>query len=81
MNVLSSRQQEHLLLDHDAHGAPNLSAGHVIGPDQVRGTTYPEQVYLGFTVTEYMDVGWLVVVGEDNHPQAVGAQHGHRSAM
>ena len=37
---------------------------------------WAEQGDLGLAITEDVDVRRLVIVGEDDHAQAVGTQHG-----
>ena len=51
----------------DAHGAADLAAAHSVSPDQCRGTVGPEQVDLGLTVTEDVDMSRLVIVDEDDN--------------
>jgi hypothetical protein len=75
MDVLPPGQQRRLRLGNNPHGATNLAAGHAIGPDQLRRSARASQVDLGLTVTEYVDVGRVVIVNEDDHTQAFGAQN------
>ena len=48
-----------------------------VGPNQFGTAIRPEQIDLGLAVTEDVHVGWLVVAGENHHPQAMGAQRGN----
>jgi hypothetical protein len=76
MDLLPTCQQECLLLDYDAHGTADLAAAHAVCPDQLRDAPNPAHVYLGLAVTEDVDMRWLVIVGEDDHTQAMSTQHG-----
>ena len=60
----------------DPQGAADLAPGHSIGPDQLGHASDAAQADLGLAVAEHVDMSRLVVVGEDDHAQALGAQHG-----
>ena len=68
------------MLGDDPHGAANLAARHVIGPDQV-WRAVSDQVNFGFPVAENVGMGWQMVVDVGDDAQAIGPQHGdHRIA-
>lgn len=69
-----------MLLDNDSHSAANLAAVHTVSSNQFRGAVSTEQIDLGLTVTEDVDVSRPVIVGEDNHAQALGTKHGNYAA-
>ena len=51
------------------------SPRHPVGPDEIRRSTGPDQVDLGFAVAEDVDVCRLMIVGVDDDAQAIGTQH------
>jgi hypothetical protein len=65
MNVLPLGEQQRLLLDNDPHGATGLAARHAIGPDQIRGAVGAQQIDLGLTVAENVDVHRWVIIHEN----------------
>jgi hypothetical protein len=75
MDVLPSLQQERELLGYDPHGATNLTAGHVVGPDQFGTSLGPHQVDLGFTVSEHVNMRRQMIIEVDDDSQAIGSQH------
>jgi hypothetical protein len=76
MNRLPSGQQQYLLLHNNPHRGADFGAGHTFHPNQLRSAIAAPQVDLGLTVTEDENMGRLMIVGEDNHPPAVGAKYG-----
>jgi hypothetical protein len=76
MNVLPPGEQLLLLLDHDPNGSANLTVRHAVSPDQFSHAIGTQQIYLRVTVTEDVDVGWRVIVNEDDHTQAASTKHG-----
>ena len=81
MNVLPPSQQQRLLLGNDPQSTADLAAGHAVGPDQFRRATGTEQVDLGLTVAEDMDVSRPMVVDEDDHAQAMSTKHSDNTSV
>jgi hypothetical protein len=75
MDVLPSLQQEHALLRYNPHGATDLAAGHVVGPDQHETSLGAHQVDLGFTTSEHMNMRRQMIIKVDDDAQALGSEH------
>lgn len=58
----------------------DFGPAHAVSPNQFRDSAESQEIDLGVTVTENMDVGRLVIVEEDNHAQAEGTKHGNHDA-
>jgi hypothetical protein len=67
------RQQKRLVFRHEAHGFANLSAGHALSPDKLG---IAQQIDLRMAVAKHMNVGRLVIVGENDHAKAGRSDHG-----
>jgi hypothetical protein len=79
MDILPPGQQQRLLLKNNPHSAADFSAGHAFSPDQFRCVVSAVQIDLGMAITENVDMGWQVIVYEDDHAQAVGAKYSDHS--
>jgi len=79
MDVLPSLQQERQLLGDDPDGAADLAARHVVGPDEVWSALGSDQVDLGFSIAEYVNVGRQMVIDVDDDAQTIGTQHGNHA--
>ena len=67
------------MFENDPHRATHLAARHALGPDQVRRAVGTQQIDLGLTVTEDVDVRRRVIVDENDDAPAMGAKYGDRS--
>jgi hypothetical protein len=76
MNVLPSSQQKRQVLADDPHGAADLPTRHVFGPHEARPAVRADQVDLGFSIPEYVDVRRQMVVEEDDDAKTIGTCHG-----
>jgi hypothetical protein len=81
MDLPPLRQQKRLVFRHEAHGLANLSAGHALSPDKLRGA---EEIDLRMTVAKRVNVGRFVIVGKNDarRPDAwitVTIRHGNPS--
>ena len=56
-------------------GPPDLASGHALGPDEVRRAIGAEKVDLRLPVPEHVHMRRRVIVGEDDDPQPLRAQH------
>jgi hypothetical protein len=75
MDLLPPSQQQHLLLKINPHSTADLNAGHTFDPNKFRGAIGTSQIDLGMTVTEDVNMGWLVIVDKDDHAQAMSAKY------
>jgi hypothetical protein len=77
MDLLPSLQQKRQLFGYNPYGATNLTARHVVGPDQVGCALGPNQVDLGLSVPEHVNMGRRMVIDINDDTEAVGPQHGN----
>lgn len=63
----------------DPHRAADLTTRHIVGPDKVWSALSSDQVDLGFSVAEYVNVGRQMVIDVDDDAQAIGTQHGNHT--
>ena len=56
------------MFDHEPHGAPHLDTNHSLSPNQFWRAVGANEIGLGVTVTEDVDMRGRMVVREDNHP-------------
>jgi len=76
MDLLPSLQQERHLLGDNPHGPTNLATPHAVGPNK-GWSVDPDQVDLGFSVAEHVDMGRQMVIDVDDDAQTIGSQHGN----
>jgi hypothetical protein len=74
MDFLPPPHQKLQLFSHDPHGATNLTARHVVGPDQFWSALRPNQVDFGFSVPEHVNMRRQMVIDVDDDTQAIGTQ-------
>jgi hypothetical protein len=77
MDILPSPQQKRQLFGDNPHGATNLTARHVVGPDKVGSASGSNQIDLGFSVPEHVNMCRQMVIDVDDDTQAIGTQHGN----
>jgi len=74
MNFSPFGEEFLLVIDHDFHNAPQLSMRHAVGPDQFGRAIGAAKIDLGLSVTEGVNMSWLVIVHENDDPYALGAK-------
>jgi hypothetical protein len=67
MDILPSGKEQHLLLDNETHGTADFAVSHAFSPDQFGCAVGTAQIDLGMTITEDVNVSWLVIINEDDH--------------
>jgi hypothetical protein len=77
MKLSPTRQQDVPSLPDKPHRSASFGSIHASRPYQPRLARGIHQVNLGLAVPEDMHMRRMVVVGEDNHPQAASRKNGH----
>jgi hypothetical protein len=67
MDFLPADQQIILLLGNQFHNAADVAPLHAINPNQFWTATGSQKINLGLTVTKNMDMGWFVIIQEDDN--------------
>jgi len=68
MDVLPSRQQHCLLSRHQPQSTTDLKPRHVGCPNQICAAVGPKQIDLGLSVAEHVNMGWQMIIGENDNP-------------
>jgi hypothetical protein len=76
MDILPSGEQQRLLFDHNPYGAAHLAAVHALGRDQLGCTTSADEIDLGVTVPEDVDMRRFMVIDKDDDTETTSTDSG-----